>query len=590
MILTKRKQDTPRKKRLFQLWFSRITLGVFLTPSWIPYSNADTEDRYEDRYKDTCIAVSANLNNTDFSDGEVCKKIQKMIQDQKAAGEYNKDDSLTFPKSCNNAEFTNSRGKPRGSIALRDPQLIKLWRDHCDAAYDDLEAANKQSTLTYVYTGVAVVCGAACAATLANAGFASTLGTACTGAGVVAGLTDALLTKNYLGAVLGLGTAAVGYYASTASESAAAMAAAPSALGAAHATAAGPSSGRVVPAGFDGGGAEKSAASVGVGIAGNGDFGGGARSLGSLNSNGMAGTSAATATESGRRVRSLPHRSVIDDSIFEANRARIINSGNGPTGIGPLSEGTLMSAGFHLERNKLPMKDYFVCTECADLSNHGFTRQAQGISLSDAGVGDGWYYIYKKNPDFSAIYDADTGAYSRGPSPQGTSGSETRGMSRISEPSTPTPPLSESSGQPLKVEEKLHQEGADTTITQVETNTTPHSPQDTNESPPHANSTGTSNPTTPASQTAGSPAPSSSRGETPQLAQKATDEGAKQAQAAAEQQRKINAVLYCMTALTAAAQAYSKHQAKKADEKAADNELDLVDQLKSQVQQNDASK
>lgn len=518
--------------RCLRFTFYHVLMVSFIIQPIAP--NISYAEDVEDRFKETCTAITADLDDPDVSDSKICRDLRKMISAQKRAGNATPSKPIRLPAACSVSEYGGLEGDatigPNGSPhrvshspggggdedgdedfnvngevrekmldqyytlkdakrrALRDPGLIKLWKDHCDAAYDDLEAADKQGTLIYIWAGVAAVCGGACAAALAGgAGIASVLGPACTGAAVIGGITDAAMTGDYLGAVLGLASGAAGLYASgalggaPAQQPAAATVAAPAVRQAATA------------------GSGNLAATAGSGSAATGASGSSAATAGALMTSGGGGGAAETGAARVARQR---------QSYSVTSNNSTPRSQTGPT--------TFWNPNVSEAKTRLEIlrgqQDY----------------QRQEIAASEG-------IIRRNNERINEIHKSANGNV------------------EVDNMGTPTKALDEN--QKAEVKELRTQNDA-------QNNWITERKQDLETGEIHGKEL-----TDGIKKTEGDPkqtsAPPTTEAQKPTAAQ---------------------TVQYCMTTLVAAAQAYNKYKAKSADEKAAEKELDIIDELKSQGQ------
>jgi hypothetical protein len=81
---------------------------------------------------------------------------------------------------------------------------------YCKAAQESQSAATSNGALWKVWAGVAGVCTTACLASFAGVGAA--MGPVCTYSGIGAGVTDAIVTKNFMGGLMSVGTSLAGKF------------------------------------------------------------------------------------------------------------------------------------------------------------------------------------------------------------------------------------------------------------------------------------------------------------------------------------------------------------------------------------------
>ena len=110
------------------------------------------------------------------------------------------------PSSASQPQAT-ATANPAGSEAYQQ----KL--QYCQAAKSAQESADANSAMWKVWASVSAVCTYACIASFAGGPTSEFL---CMGASVAGGVTDAVLTRNFVGALMSIGSAGMGYMANQA--------------------------------------------------------------------------------------------------------------------------------------------------------------------------------------------------------------------------------------------------------------------------------------------------------------------------------------------------------------------------------------
>lgn len=83
---------------------------------------------------------------------------------------------------------------------------------YCEAAKQSKKASDTNKTLTMVYSGVAAVCGTACVASFMGWGIVDYMKPICTASSLAGGVTDAVMTKNFVTGLTSIGGAAFQTY------------------------------------------------------------------------------------------------------------------------------------------------------------------------------------------------------------------------------------------------------------------------------------------------------------------------------------------------------------------------------------------
>lgn len=109
--------------------------------------------------------------------------------------------NYTIEQVCGNVSSASPVPSPSGNSA--DPTTQKL--QYCQAAQSAQDAANADDILWKVWAGVGVICATECGISLGGINpYTSYTQFICTGVSVGAGVTDAVMTKNFANALLGV--------------------------------------------------------------------------------------------------------------------------------------------------------------------------------------------------------------------------------------------------------------------------------------------------------------------------------------------------------------------------------------------------